>query len=67
MGFLGPLEIRVTLDLLGCQDLGGNLGLWAQRGPLGWMGWGHRGQQGCQGHRARQEPKGNQGPGAPLA
>ena len=35
MGFLGPLEIRVTLALPGCQDPGVSQGQWAQRGPLG--------------------------------
>lgn len=67
MGFLGPLEIRVSLGLLGCQDPGGNQELWAQKGPLGWMVWGYQGQQGCQGHRAHEGPKGSQAPGALLA
>lgn len=35
MGFLGPLEIRVNLGSLGCQDLGGSLGIWAPKGPPG--------------------------------
>lgn len=66
MGFLGPLEIRARLALLGCQDPGGSQGHWAPKGPLGWMVWGFQGQQGYQGPRAQQGPKGNQGPGAPL-
>lgn len=37
MGFLGPLEIRVNLGLPGYQDPGGSQGLWAQKGPPGWM------------------------------
>lgn len=67
MGFLGPLEIRVSLALPGCQDPGGSQGQRAQRGLLGWMVWGSQGQQECQGHRAQQGPKENQGPGALLA
>lgn len=35
MGFLGPLEIRVNLGLLGCQVPGGSQEHWAQKGPLG--------------------------------
>lgn len=35
MGFLGPLEIRVNLGLLGSQVPGGSQGHWAQKGPLG--------------------------------
>lgn len=67
MGFLGPLEIRVSLAFPGCQDPGGSQGQWAQRGLLGWMVWGPQGQQECQGHRAQQGPKENQGPGVLLA
>lgn len=67
MGFLGPLEIRGSQGLPGCQDPGGSQGLWAQKGPLEWMVWGSLGQRGCQGHRAQQGPKGNQEPGASPA
>lgn len=66
MGFLGPLEIRVSRGLREYRDPGGSQGLWAQKGPPGWMVWGSQEQQGCQGHRAQQGPKGSQEPGDPL-
>lgn len=67
MGFLEPLEIRVSLGLPECQDPGGSQGHWAQKGPLGWMVSVFQGPQGCQDYRVQQGPKGNRGPGAPLA
>lgn len=64
MGFLGPLEIRVTLDLLGCQDPG-EPGALGPKGPLV-MGWGHRAKAGLPGPQGPPGAKGEPGT-RPLA